>query len=519
MNNSALSSLSAIPKKQLVAPPNQPTRHIYDVVVLGRQPGGLLAGALLAKRGLTVLQLDPLGQAPYYAKEGALFPIGPSLTPSIKSFARLEPALFELGINLDLCRYQEAHGHALQLIRGRLRFDHTQNDADLRNEARRCFPENADEICSVFSHLADGAETTNAFFNAPIPFPPKGFWDRFRLRRPIRELLLSTPVPEDGLPALPSGAPTTPTARLFQNCLSPLTGFVTGFEEDNELGDTRETAHLIRGIYGIPGGSLGVGIKLGQRMLELGSDVLGCADRSTELEEIDFTFSKLSSIRLLNSDSVIRASSCICAMDAEDFARLPIPEKYASRMLRFAAPLEEEKRCFVFSLLVRKNALPCGLSSRAIVFSQKMPELGGILIETSQARTESSSLDGCAVLTAMIRVRKSDMDTPDKAHAIAAALRTVLTEELCPFLDRHILQETIPALDAGPFSPPMAVTYKKPPKSYLGLMGLPVCTPFRNVFLANRQVLPALGLEGELLAGIRVADLVQRKLRKYNPLK
>ena len=41
----------------------------------------------------------------------------------------------------------------------------------------------------------------------------------------------------------------------------------------------------------------------------------------------------------------------------------------------------------------------------------------------------------------------------------------------------------------------------------------------KNLFLASREVIPGLGLEGEVLAGVRAAKLVQESLKKTDPLK
>ncbi|MFN7132598.1 MAG: desaturase, partial [Myxococcales bacterium] len=53
---------------------------------------------------------------------------------------------------------------------------------------------------------------------------------------------------------------------------------------------------------------------------------------------------------------------------------------------------------------------------------------------------------------------------------------------------------------------------------YLGFTGLPQRTPGKNLFLANREVLPGLGVEGEFMAGWRAASLVQDVLKKHDPL-
>ena len=513
-------TLSAIPKKQIAAPPKQPSRHIYDVIIIGRQPGGLLAGALLAKRGLTVLQFDPFGHAPFYDFKGTRFPIGPSLVPSLRVMPRVEQALYELGINLELSRFQEAEGHALQFIRPKKRFDHSLNEAELRTEASRVFPGSAEDVCDFFRQTAAGAEATHGFFGAQLPFPPKGWWDRFRLRKAVRELIPPVlPDAEAGEVKMLPPAPENPAVREVKESLWALRPFLTGFERDNDMGGDRAISHLLHGAYRFPGGELGLGAQLGQRMLELGSDILGCGDAVHPIEEMEFTFAKISSLKLENINTILHAGCYICAMDARDFACLPLPEKQAARMRRFAQPLRETALGLTINLLVRSEGLPLGMARRAVLFPQKAPELGPVLVEVSQARTADATMDDCSVVTAAIRMDKDDLDSTDLIRAVVDRIRGAVIDELCPFMDRHILAVSTPMFDAGLNQPAVLPSYERPDKSYIGMMGLPLCTCFRNVYLANRQVLPALGLEGELLAGIRLADLIQRKLRKHNPLK
>jgi hypothetical protein len=56
----------------------------------------------------------------------------------------------------------------------------------------------------------------------------------------------------------------------------------------------------------------------------------------------------------------------------------------------------------------------------------------------------------------------------------------------------------------------------EPPE--LGVTGVSMETPLANLFLASREVLPGLGLEGELIVGLRVAARVQALLKKKDPL-
>jgi hypothetical protein len=53
----------------------------------------------------------------------------------------------------------------------------------------------------------------------------------------------------------------------------------------------------------------------------------------------------------------------------------------------------------------------------------------------------------------------------------------------------------------------------------LGVSGLQVKGPWKNLFFAGREVLPGLGVEGEFYAGIQAAGHVAAALGTKNPLK
>ena len=519
MKKASLAGLSATPKKHANAP-HQPSRHIYDVIAIGLQPGGMLAAALLAKRGLTVLQIDPLGHAPFYEHGGTLFPLGPRLVPSLRVLPRVEQALYELGINLDLSRLQEGEGHALQFLLPGARFDHDIDDNELQREIERAFPKGADAVANCLALATRAAEESHAFFGAALPFPPMGFWDRFRLRHAVKALCPSA-LPEADIVALDeSPAPKpSPEVTAIREALLSLSGFLTAFDEDNDLGHRRALSHLLRGAHAFAGGELGLSAQLGQRMLDLGSDVLGCPGRVTPVSDFSFSFSKIEGVSLQGSSSPLRARYFLCAMDAQDFAGL-LPDKKAARLRRFAAPLKTTRVGLTINLLVRASGLPLGLKERAVFLSAKCREVGPILIETTPAQTARGDEPAeQRVLTITARMEREALDHPDKIKAAAEQLERAVIDEICPFLDRHILARSLPMFAAGPGQQAVCVGFARPPKSFLSLMGLPQRTCFKNLFLANRQVLPGLGLEGELIAGIRLAEFIHRKLRKHDPLK
>ena len=60
----------------------------------------------------------------------------------------------------------------------------------------------------------------------------------------------------------------------------------------------------------------------------------------------------------------------------------------------------------------------------------------------------------------------------------------------------------------------MTVTHDYPVTTYFGLCAMPVRTPIRHLLLCNRQVLPSLGLEGQLLAAASAARIVSHADRR-----
>src|SRR5690606_10347132 len=93
-----------------------PSRHVYDVIVVGGQLGGALGAALLAKRGYQVLYVEHEGTERPYAHEGWWLPTAPFLIPGLKEMPGVESALAELGLQHSLPRLAQPRNPPLQLV-------------------------------------------------------------------------------------------------------------------------------------------------------------------------------------------------------------------------------------------------------------------------------------------------------------------------------------------------------------------------------------------------------------------
>src|SRR4051812_20754110 len=114
-----------------------PTRHVYDVAVIGSHLGGAIAAALLQRRGHHVLYIEHDGTGHGYAHQGYLLPYVPFLMPPLKALPALEEALAELGLTTAFQRSATLPTPMLQLALDSARFDLTPEPKQRAKELLR----------------------------------------------------------------------------------------------------------------------------------------------------------------------------------------------------------------------------------------------------------------------------------------------------------------------------------------------------------------------------------------------
>src|SRR5512140_1955986 len=165
--------------------PTGPSRHVYDVIVLGSQMGGALAAALLAKRNHRVLLIDHDGTGTGYEHGGFVLPYAPSIAPSLKAMPSVEEAFTELGLTTSIQRALRPHVPELQLILPRHRVDLHTDPTRRRNELAREFGETAEGLLSAITATASQHEASDAFFKEQPALPPDGFFEAWGLKKKI----------------------------------------------------------------------------------------------------------------------------------------------------------------------------------------------------------------------------------------------------------------------------------------------------------------------------------------------
>ncbi|MBN1210069.1 MAG: NAD(P)-binding protein [Myxococcaceae bacterium] len=492
--------------------PSGPSRHVYDVIILGSQIGGALAAALLAKRNHRVLLIDHDGTGTGYEHGGYMLPYAPSIAPALKAMPTVEEAFAELGLTTAIQRTLRPHVPELQLVLPRHRVDLHQDVNRRRAELTREFGETAEGLLSALTATATQHEASDPFFKELPPLPPEGFFETWGLKKKIGQFA--------GLEAHPRLSNNTPPGALLRGLL-PFLIYLD--EPTSPLALTRPLSQALQAPQRFPGGNDGLRELLVKRLSELGGDVLTRENSdSFVVEEISFDGARFAGVKLVRSDIIYRASCMVAATDSGALRRLVKDRKRHRGLLEQLDSSSTRSILFSVNWVVPVEALPRGMGELLLVDAADV-ELKPLLVQVHPARTPGGKEDEslrvvCAGAFVPASVRElGEEHMQALAHRIDAQL-----DALMPFTQQKRVLRSAPYLDAGGvrgsrLMPHPLYTFEA--EAFLGVTGLKQRTPAKNILLAGREVLPGLGLEGELLAGMRAARLVQEMLKKKNPLK
>lgn len=486
-----------------------PTRHVYDVAVVGSHLGGAIAGALLQRRGHHVLYIEHDGTGSGYAHDGWLLPYAPFVLPPLKSCAALEEALTELGLNTTYTRTAHLPSPMLQLALPDTRFDVTPDPKQRAKETQRALGTEGAAFTKLWDDAASRLERTEPFLKEKPELPPDGVINTWQFKRVVARHPAVTELLEAG---------KEPAASL----LSSFADFTVNVSERHELASTRPLSMLLQGVHTWPGAREGLREVVLHRLSELGGDVLA-HDASTVVEEISFDGSRINGVKLVKSETIYKAACVIGATDAHALRRL-VPDKKKHRELAELLDGPVAKRVlFAVNWVVHESALPRGMGE-VVLLEARDATLSPILVQVSAARKapgEAPAGDDERIVTAGMFVEANLREQgEDQLQELADRINAEL-DLLMPFTRAKARLVSAPYLHAsgvrGSRLMPHPLLKADEPR-LLGVTGLPVRAPVKHLFIASREVLPGLGLEGEMLAGLRAAKLVQETLKKSNPL-
>tara|TARA_R110002096_G_scaffold44526_6_gene120114 strand:+ start:7749 stop:9206 length:1458 start_codon:yes stop_codon:yes gene_type:complete len=459
----------------------------YDLIVLGDDLAGLIAATLCASRGMRVLLAEPHKNLSTYrlGKETV-----PTTTQVLTGLQRpgAERVIAELNFDHLMRRRLQSRKQPFQILGHRLRLDvHPDRQRLTRALAREG---------GVTSDWLVDSETAQAALDGllleGVCMPGTGFWER-------REVSKRLPAAHQAAQAWSESEHSEAEEFLARAC-SLASGNLC---EADALAASRSVANILQGVPVLTGEA--------QAWRTLFLDKLQSHSGEHRVlvpEQIESSWGKVTGLTTV--DDEIRCDHLIAAMPVHELVPLLSPK--AAKKLANIGPLPEVAAYrYTLNLIVHTSGLPEGLSDLAasMLDADESP-LGGnfALLSTRPATSPGRAvlcIEGLAPAAADRSPELSGMRDALLEHAQARM----------PFLDEHteLVDSPNEAAKDGvkrelhePIAP--SPIWASPVDEHLGMEALTYASGLKQLWLASRQTLPALGLEGQFIAAFGAAKLV-----------
>jgi hypothetical protein len=473
----------------------------FEVILLGNELAGLVAGALLAKSGRRVLHLDTSPVRSAYRHRDLTFFRHLQLFSSWDASPAQKRAFFDLNLISDMSRRLVPLDPSFQVILPDHRVDVWRSEADLAQEVDREFPGAGLHTADVLGHIQECNERLDRLLDGRLVLVPEKWRERRDLARAVSEN--PPPHPSELFDGAPADHPLRSFAELPRRFLSYLDP-----DAENPVSFARAARKLKSGLFDLPGG-----------IDELRDALTGVIrhfhgeSHQDRVEEVQTSWGRVKSVRLAGA-GVVLCEQVIAAVAAEKLGEA-LATTPPGRWQRLAAQIRTTRRVYTLNLAVHEAGIPEGMGPLGFLVRDPGRPLAeeNLLLWSLRGGGELRALT-LACLLPEERVR-------DRAYLRSVRDRVLDSiQSLLPFLSRHLAHVDVPWEDgesSGETVRPsgeMQEIYAWDGPSPLGIVALPLRTPLRNVVLANRQVLPALGLEGEFLVGAAAARLLHTAKEK-----
>jgi hypothetical protein len=483
------------------------TSNHYDLIVLGSDIAGLVAAALVARRGKRVLVIPHGSAGGTYKVEGRTLPLrsAPVVHMGTGPTSRVWT---ELGLAQQVRRLHAPLGHRVHVVLPSGRVDLTAAAGNVAEEAQRLWPEDVEapaawDMAQRWSEATD--EVLDPLLASDNALVGGGFWGRRFLARvegqlPKADVDEMQPLPADhGLRRV--GAAAVP---WLQHLHPTLLG---------KAASLRLQGLWHRGPEDLPGGEAALRTLLLQR-IELHS---GEVKRDLRVAELLIKRSRVVGVSLLGKRDRYGCDNLIIATDPLRLLEGPlVPEVLPRSLLESLQGVKVAAQRFEMHVEIAAKGLSPALEPMAMCLPEGAADdpVGNTYVRVYPGASEDTRrLAICHVV-------------PPRASA--AGLRERLLDALdargvLPFCHDHVRwmhspHDGRPLTDArgrdvseraAPGSThPMDALYAvaKPPS--LGAGVLSTVSGLKSMHFACRLTLPGLGLEGEFAAGTAAAAAV-----------
>ncbi len=492
------------------------TTNHYDLIVLGGDIAGLVAAALVARRGKRVLVVPhgPTDGRYRLARRAFALDNAPLLHLGCPAVRRV---FEELGLWTQIRREQRPLDELTHWVLADHRIDATPNEGNWLDEVEREWP--ASDIPEAWDHRRRWSEATDELLDellgSDTALAADGFWGRRFLARVQNQL----PAAElDELAPLPAEHPLREQARSVEPWVQHLVPTQLG-----KAASLRISGLWARGPEDRVGGASGLRELLVQRV-ELKSGEL---KPNLRVAEVLTKRGRVTGISLLGKRDRYGCDHMLIATDPRELVDGPLIAESLPRPLQVSlANIETGARRFVLHLDIDERGLGPGLEGLAICTPEHQGDGSASWLARDGAgltylRMSAGPRDGLRSI-AVTRILGPDEQTSDARERILDELdrrgvlpfaRDWLALIHSPHDGREATDGAGRRLDAfgadTAMRMPMDPLYRlRGAEPSLGVGLLPHSSGIKNLHFASRMTYPGLGLEGEFAAGWAAAGAV-----------
>jgi len=488
----------------------------YDVIVIGRSLGALVAAALLARRDFTVLVVGQQRRTADYSYGGATlrrraFTMLAATSPVWKRI------LGELAQSQTWKRRITSLDPMLQVMMEGRRFEVPPDAGLFAREVEREFPEVRRHVAELYRDFARVTSAADAAFERDAVWPPGTFMERRQTGRIAATLPYARAEPHADLLA------EFPRQHDYRRIVGESVRFVTHLATPSPaFAVARLHGAWTRGLVALGGGERELEDMLLNHIEQNG----GAQLLNERAVAIEVRRGAVCGVQLYGDAQAMGAGFVITDMTGEELASVSDGQGIKKKAQREWPRVIPVTRRFVVSLRVRRQGVPESLGGEALVLCSGAAD--GVDHTIHLQRTAG---DGDTVLL-VAELLLSERDPLPLPNARAWIVRHLCRE--LPYLERHLLMvdsvhdglplwsyasdgvravrpvevERTELEDAAPRAEPMERQLEVDPPGYLALAGEPLCGPIERSLLVGPSVLPGLGQEGQLLAAWSAARLV-----------